>query len=176
LSYLYASALFSLANEHNAIQEFLDQAVFLHDSLNSEECMQLLVHPHIQAAEKKEFFRKTFAGHIHPDLLGFLYLAVDKNREAFILPALSTLILNIERYNNTVTAKVKSAVPLDDDQAGELSTLLSEMLTKTVVLAVEVDTSIIGGPYIFVDGYYIDWTLKKRMRNLTVHMKEGCSV
>ena len=175
LSYLYASALFDLAVEHNAVQDFHDQAEFLHATLRDDKCVELLLHPHISTSVKQEFFKTSFAGYIHVDLLNFLFLTADKNREAFILPALEALIESIDRYNNKVTARVRAAVPLDDDQAGELSTLLKEMLNKTVVLSVEVDPSIIGGPYIFVDGYYIDWTLKKRMRDLTVHMKEGCS-
>ena len=175
LSLLYAQALFDLAMEHGAVQEFLDQAVLLRDSLKEDECMRLLVHPHINAAEKHEIFKKAFAGHVHRDILGFLFLAADKNREVFIVPALTALIETIERHNNKVTAKVKSATPLDESQATELRALLSEKLSKTVELSLKVDPSIIGGPYIFVDGYYIDWTVKKRLRDLTIHTKEGCS-
>ena len=175
LSYLYASALFDLSVANNAVQEFHDQAVFLRDSLQNDESMRLLVHPHINAAVKHTFFEKVFAGQIHTDLLNFLNLAADKNREYYIVPALTTLIEFINRYNNIVTAKVTSATPLDDDQCNEMKSILSKTLNKTVEMSVKLDSSIIGGPFIFVDGYYIDWTIKKRMRNLTIHMKEGCS-
>jgi len=175
LSLIYASALFDLALEQNAVQDFHDQAVFLRDSLKDPECIELLLHPHISTAVKHEFFKKSFAEYLHVDLLNFLYLAADKNREAFIMRSLTMLIELIERHNNIVTARVKSATPLDEEQAAELKTLLSEMLSKTVVLSMEVNPSVIGGPYIYADGYYIDWTLKKRFRELKVHMKEGCS-
>jgi len=175
LSLLYASALYDLAVERNAVQEFRDQAEFLRSFLQDEACVELLLHPHISTANKHEFFKKSFAEHIHADLLNFLCLTADKNREAFILTALSMLIETIERNNNIVTAIVKSATPLDDEQAVELRTLLSESLNKTIVLSLKVDPSIIGGPYILVDGYYIDWTVKRRLRDLTDYMKEGCS-
>ena len=175
LSVIYASALFDLAKQHDAVDEFLNQAIFLRDSLSDADCQRMLDHPQISAAEKQNIFKKAFAGKIHDDLLGFLYLVADKNREAQLLPALTALIGIIERYNRKVTAKVLSAAPYDENQAESLREILSKKLDKFVELDLKVDPSVIGGPYIFVDGYYIDWTVKKRLRDLTIHMKEGCS-
>ena len=175
LSLLYASALFDLALEQDAFDVFLEQASYIHSCLNTPECRKVLAHPHISDAEKHEFFRKSFEGHIHEDLLGFLFLTADKNREAFLVPALAALIDMIKRHNRIVTAKVLAAAPLDDTQTEELKTMLSEKLHKTIELSLKIDPSVIGGPYIFVDGYYIDWTVKKRLRDLTFRMKEGCS-
>ena len=175
LSILYASALFDLALKNDAVDEFYSQATFLRDSLNDPECLRILVHPHISASEKHELFKKAFAGRVHKDLLGFLFLAADKNREAFLLPALNELLDLIKKHKKIVTAKVLSAAPYDEGQAAALKDMLSVKLRKTVELQMKVDPSLIGGPYIFVDGYYIDWTVKKRLRDLTVHMKEGCS-
>jgi len=175
LSVIYATALFDLALEQDSVDDFLKQAVFLRDSLSDEDCRRMLVHPQISAAEKHEFFRKTFEGKIHEDLLGFLYLVADKNRESHLISALDALIGIIERHNGIVTAKVLSAAGYNAEQAEELRTMLSKKLNKHVELELKVDPSLIGGPYIFVDGYYIDWTVKKRIRDLTIHMKEGCS-
>jgi len=175
LSVIYASALFDIALQQDAVDEFLNQATFLLESLSDDEFQHVLVHPQIAAAEKQEIFSKAFAGKIHEDLLGFLYLVADKNRERYLIPALKALIGFIERHNKIVTARVLSAAPYDEEQAESLRAILSEKLDKHVELDLKVDPSLIGGPYIFVDGYYIDWTVKKRLRDLTIHMKEGCS-
>jgi len=175
LSVIYASALFDIALDLNAVDEFYSQAVFLRDALGDDEFQHVLVHPQIPASEKQEIFRKAFEGKIHEDLLGFLYLTADKNREAFLLPALEGLIGFIERHNKIVTARVLSAAPYDGNQAEALREMLSKKLGKTIELELKVDPKLIGGPYIFVDGYYIDWTVKKRLRDLTIYMKEGCS-
>jgi F-type H+-transporting ATPase subunit delta len=135
----------------------------------------VLVHPHISAADKRDFFSKAFAGNVHDDLLGFLFLVADKNRETFLIPALTALIGMIERHNKKVTASVSYATELDDGQVAEMKAVLSKQLDKTVEIDLKVDSAVIGGPYIFVDGYFLDWTVKKRLRDLTVHMKEGCS-
>jgi len=175
LSVIYASALFDIALEQNAVDEFLKQAIFLRDSLSDDEFQKVLVHPQIAASEKQKIFRDAFEGKLHEDLLGFLYLTADKNREVYLIPALKALIGFIERHNKIVTAKVLSASAYDEKQAEELRVMLSKKLDKTVELDMKVDPTLIGGPYIFVDGYYIDWTVKKKLRDLTVHMKEGCS-
>jgi len=175
LSLLYASALYDLAVERGAIDEFLDQAVLLRDTLQEEDCQRVLVHPHISAAEKRKFFTEAFSGHVNKDLLGFMFLVAEKNRETYLLPALAALIESIERHKNMVTAKVFSAEALGEKQVEVLREMLSRKLGKTVKVSLKVDPSLIGGPYIYVDGCYIDWTLKKRLRDLTIHMKEGCS-
>jgi len=172
LSVIYASALFDIALQQDAVDEFLNQAIFLRDSLCDPDFQHVLVHPQIAAAEKQEIFRKAFSGQIREDLLGFLYLVADKNREAFLMPALKALIDLIERHNQIVTAKVTTASPYDEKQAESLRVILSEKLNKHIELEIKVDPSLIGGPYIFVDGYYIDWTVKKRLHDLTGSLKE----
>jgi len=172
LSVIYATALFDLALQQDAVDVFLDQAIFLCDSLSDADCQRMLDHPQITAAEKHEFFRTAFEGKLHEDLLGLLYLVADKNREAYLLPALTELISMIQRYKGKVTAKVLSASPYDEKQSDSLREILSTKLNKQVELDLKVDPSVIGGPYIFVDGYYIDWTVKKRLRDLTSSMKE----
>jgi F-type H+-transporting ATPase subunit delta len=173
LSVIYSQALFDLALKHNAVDEFLSQSKLIRDALSDEDCMRILNHPQISAADKHELFRKAFAGKIHEDLMGFLFLVADKNREAYLISALEALIQTIEHYNRIVTASVLSAAPYNEKQALELKSMLSEKLDKHVELDLKVDPSVIGGPYIFVDGYYIDWTVKKRLRDLTVHLKES---
>ena len=174
LSSLYASALFDLALESNAVDEYLSQAVLLRDALKDGECMRVFIHPHISAAEKRELFGKAFAGCINDNFLGFLYLVVDKNREAFFIPALNVLIGMIERHQRKATARVISAVALDESQVAELKKILAEKLNKSVEVSTKVDPSLIGGPYIYVDGYYIDRTVKTRLHDLTVQVKERC--
>ena len=175
LSLLYASTLFDLALEHGAVAEFRDQSTLMQEVLKDRECQQMLMHPHVKTSEKREFLKKAFSGHIHNDLLSFLYLATDKNREAYVLPSLKALVDMIERHMKIVTADVYTPTPLDEGRITEMKKVLSAKLDKNVELSLNVDPSIIGGPYAYVDGYYIDWTVKKRLRDLTVRMKEGCS-
>ena len=172
LNALYATALFDLAMERNDIDESLLQAIYLRDSLKTTDIMRVLLHPQISRNEKQNLLADALSGHIHDDLLSFLNLAIEKNRQAFIVSILDAYIALIEKHKNIVTAKVISATDIDENQATELRDILSEKLNKKITLSVSVDPSVVAGPYIYVDGHYLDWTLKTRLRELKVYMKE----
>jgi F-type H+-transporting ATPase subunit delta len=176
LSSLYASALFNLAVESSSDSEFLEQAVLVHNTLSDAECRHVLVHPHIPAAEKRKLFTDAFDGKVRAELLGLLYLVIDKNREVYFLPALKVLIEMLERYRGKTTAKVISAAALSKKQTDTLKKQLGKKLDKQVDVSVKVDPSAIGGSYINADGYYIDRTVRKQLHELTVHMKKRCGV
>ncbi|MCL1807880.1 MAG: ATP synthase F1 subunit delta [Oscillospiraceae bacterium] len=170
LSTHYATALRKLAVESGSEDVFLEQANVLHQTLSNAESKRILLHPHIPAAEKQAFFGRVFEGKLHKDLFSFLCLTVDKNREAFLLPALWELILQIETLQRKTRAKVVSAGELTKKQTEALKKLLEKKLDKQVDIAVKVNPSVIGGPYIQVDGFFIDRTVKSRLRDL----KERC--
>jgi len=166
LSTRYATALYNLSNERGMLSEYLNQAVFLRDTLREPDCLKVITHPRITAKEKRAFFENAFSEHVSKDMLGFLCLAVNKNREKFIIPALNFFIDMANRQFRRSTALVISAVSLSDEQTGALSEMLSKKLDKQVDISVKVDPSIIGGLYIQVDGYFIDRTIKNRLRDI----------
>ena len=166
LSSRYATAIFDLSVEGGKINEALTQAIYVRDALKDEKCQKLITHPRISADEKRSFFDEIFKGHINPDLLGFLHLAVAKNREAFIVPVLSDFIDMANDHLKKTTAFVTSAVPLRNDQVSALAALLSKKTNKHVTVEQKIDPSIIGGLHIQVDGYFIDRTIKTRLQEI----------
>lgn len=174
ISKLYASVIFELALNDNSLDETLEQTYFLRDLLNEPDCRRILLHPHITSHEKHNFFGEALEGRIHERLFGFLCLAVDKNREAFIVPSLTELIELIRQHQRKTTAKVVSAIELNENQLASLTKMLSEKLDKQVDIDLKVDPSVIGGMYVYVDGYFIDRLLINRLSEMTVSMKERC--
>jgi F-type H+-transporting ATPase subunit delta len=170
LSSVYASALFDLAMEKDAPEDFMRQALVLRDALDDPESMGLLMHPQVSAAQKRDFFGNVLREHVHEDILGLLCLAIDKNREVYIIPALDEFIGRLERFWRKTTAKVISANELSDEHVLALSKALSKKLEKEVSIDVTVDPSIIGGLYIHVDGFLIDRTIKTNLRELRKHV------
>lgn len=166
LSKRYATALFEISAGQGILAQFLEQATFLRDVLQEDECKGFLLHPRIGTIEKTNFFNHVFAGKIHKDLLGFLHLTVNKNREAFLLPALDRLIEMIRTHHNQTTAYVTSAVPLTESQLAGMAALLTRKLNKKVDIQVLVDPAVIGGLSIQADGYYIDRTMRHQLRNM----------
>ena len=175
LSSRYAAAIFDLSIERSTLSENLDQALLLRDVLSEDDCQSIINHPRVSAKEKRSFFSDVFSEHISEEMLGFLYLATDKNRTSFILPVLSSFIDMANQRIKKTTALVVSAVPLDAGQISDLTLLLSKKINKQVVIAQKVDPSVIGGLYIQVDGYFIDRTIKTRLREIKVSLSEGDS-
>jgi len=172
LNVIYANSLFNIALEQGVVDDFYSQSIFLCETLGDKEFQQILIHPQIASEEKHKIFDKVFSGKIHADLLAFLYLVVDKNRETHLLPALKSLIKLIKQHKGIVTAKIMSATTYDKLQSAQMKAVLTKKLGKRVELDITIDESIIGGPFIFVDGYYINWTVKRRLQDLAVSIRE----
>jgi len=169
----YATALFEISQESGMLKEYLEQAQLLRDNLQDEEALLILTHPRISAAEKFAFVSKAFDGQIHEDLMGFIQLVIAKNREAFLLPALVKLVDMIKQHQNQTTARVVSAVPLTDQQAEEITSILSKKLNKEVDITVIVDPSQIAGLSIQADGYLVDRTVKTMLRDMKEVISEN---
>ena len=169
----YATALFEMSSESGMLGDYLKQAQFLMRTLTEEDALSILVHPRISANEKYAFLTKTYEGQVHRDLFNFMKLVVSKNREAFLVPALSRLVEMIREHDNQTTAKVVSAVPLTDEQAADLTRVLSRRFGKQVDVTVLVDPSQIAGISIHVDGYFLDRTVKTMLKDLKETVKRG---
>ncbi|MCL2056558.1 MAG: ATP synthase F1 subunit delta [Oscillospiraceae bacterium] len=173
LSAVYATALFELAMESGSPEEYHRQALSLLDALGEPECKGILMHPQISAAQKSELLTGALSGRIHEDLIGFIKFVIDKNREAYLLPALIAFIEKLRAAEGRVTAYVRTARQLDEQQEQELTALLSEKLGKTVELEVTADPSVIGGFSVYADGFLVDRTVKKQLQDLKTSVKRG---
>jgi F-type H+-transporting ATPase subunit delta len=172
----YARAIFDLSIERGALKENLDQALFMRDVLDEEDCQSIITHPRISANEKRSFFDEVFSERVSNDLLGFLHLAVSKNRTAYIVPALDSFINMAHDHLRKATALVVSAVPLREEQISALAVLLSNKTSKQVNVEQKVDPTVIGGLYIQVDGYFIDRTLKTRLQEIRNSLEQQSTV
>jgi len=173
LSARYAAALLELALESGNMELYREQAVLIRDALKSEECRRVLEHPHITGAKKREFIDSIFAGNINNDLLGFLYLVIAKNRESFLVPGLSAFIDRVDQLSGRTGATVVSAAELSEKQVAELAQLIGKKLGKQVEVSVQVDPSLIGGFYVYADGYLLDYTVKKRLREMKLSLQRS---
>jgi len=153
------------------LDDYLEQAQFVRDNIKCEDVQRILTHPRISSDEKFAFLQTVFAEHIHQDLLGFMRLVVEKNREAFLLPALNKLVDMIKTHKRQTSARVVSAVPLSDAQAKQLTEMLEKKTGKQVEITVLVDPSVIAGISIHIDGYFLDRTVRTMLKNMKENIK-----
>jgi len=165
----YAQALFELALDSGNLPQFLEQADHVRDVLTHEQ--SFLLHPQISAAAKKELINALFEGKISPDIMGFLTLSIDKNREHLILPVLNEFLDMANRAQGKTVAIVVSATPLSQGQIENLQRVLSKKTGKQVEILPKTDASILGGMYIHMGDLLIDRTIKTQLQKLSESLK-----
>jgi len=173
ISRRYATALFDLCIKDGCLNQCLDQAIIVRDTLHSTECRQILAHPHIPSREKIAFLHSVFPCVIHAYLGDFLALVITRRREQILVPALTAFIEMGRHAQGYMGAQITSAVPLRDSQRSALQQVLSRKLGKQVDLSLEVDPALIGGIRIYVDGRLIDRTVQKQLYDMKNSIKSG---
>jgi len=171
LSDRYASALLSLAVEDGVQDLVLEQVSSALETLRDEECLLALEHPHIPDSEKRGLISALFGGGLNEILKNFLFLLISKSRERMIIPALTEYVAMSERLSGKTAAAVVSAEELGEIKLARIKNLLSEKLKKRVEIVPRTDESLLGGFYVLVDGYMIDLSLKRRLKDLKDYLK-----
>ena len=166
LSDHYATALFELSLSDNDIDTLFEHAEFLLNSFHGEDgALRILAHPLIPTNEKDNFIDTVYSG-IHKNLLGFMKLAVAKNREAFLSASLARLVELIRKHRHYTCARVVSATPLSEVQRHKLTTMLGVKLGKKVEIEAVIDPMQIAGLSVHVDGYFMDCTVNGKLKGL----------
>lgn len=169
----YTNALLELSEENGTLEEDLQQAILVRDTLKSVDVHGFLLHPHIPDAAKQQFFHNTFSEKLSKHLMGFLNLMVRKNRESLIVPALTEYIDRANRCLGKIEAKVVSAKALTEKQLESIRTILSKKTGMQVELKAKVDPDVIGGFYILVDGRIFDRTVRSDLNMMRDRLKRG---
>ncbi|MEO0618061.1 MAG: F0F1 ATP synthase subunit delta [Pseudomonadota bacterium] len=170
----YASALFELARDNNSLDAVASDLDAFDAALGESGDLQRLVRSPVFTAEQQQsaitaVLEKAGA---NPLTAKFLKL-VAKNRRLF---AVSDMIGGFRAYlaehRGELSADVTSAMPLDNQQMQTLQATLKETMGQDVQINTKVDASILGGLIVKVGSRMVDSSLKTKLNNLKVAMKE----
>jgi F-type H+-transporting ATPase subunit delta len=169
----YASALFDLAQDQNAVAAVEGDLVKFDALLNvSEDLRNLIRSPVASAADQTKALGAVLAKEGVGGITANFVALVAKNRRLFVLP---DMIRNFQslaaKARGDVPAEVISAQPLSDAQSAALSETLRHAAGKNVVVNAKVDPSLIGGLVVKIGSRMIDSSLKTKLANLSVALK-----
>ncbi|TCR01182.1 ATP synthase F1 subcomplex delta subunit [Neorhizobium sp. JUb45] len=170
----YASSLFELAVEANAIEQIagdLDRFQAMLDE--SADLRRLVVSPVFSSEEQKAavtaIAEKAALG---PVVSNFLKV-VAGNRRLFALPGMIRAFREIAAaHRGEIVAEVTSAHALTVAQDKELKTALKGVTGKDVTINVTVDPSLLGGLIVKVGSRQIDTSLRTKLSTLKLALKE----
>lgn len=166
----YATALFEIAKEKNATEEFSRQVNVVIDTIEQNNgFMELLLHPKVTQEEKIKLIETVFEDNVMDDITGILTIIVQKGRQNILIDILKEFLDMIGEYHGIVKATVTSAVALNQKQLTQIKEKIQSTTDKDVELEAAVDSSLIGGMVIRVGDNVVDASIAGRLREL----KEG---
>lgn len=164
----YAQALFQLAQEQRQEAKFggiLEDILAMMTEYPDFE--RILHHPVVKEEDKKQMLTQLFSGKIPDQLLHFLCLLVDKQREDHLDVIAGEYAKLLNASNKTVITDVVTAVPMFKKTEAILKQQLEEYLGQQVVMNCHTDPELLGGVTIKIGDRMIDGSLKTQLNNLT---------
>ena len=170
----YATAVFELARESNAITALEGDVATLTAALAESDDLKALISSPVYSREELEsaitaIARKAGLTGIVSSTLALMA----QNRRLFALPQLvAGLNSLLAEERGEVTAEVVSAKALTKPQTTKLAKTLSETFGKTVNINATVDETLIGGLVVKVGSKMIDTSIAAKLTSLQNAMKE----
>lgn len=168
----YAQALMALAKEQQLVDRFGDDVqamVTLLDS--SDELRQFLANPLVEGSAKKAVLESVAGNDLHPLMVNFLKLLVDRGRVVFLEAVLTQYQVLLRQLKKTVLADVTSAVELSEAQISEISRKVIALTgAEQVEINASVDSDLLGGVIIQVGSQIVDASLRGQLRRLGMQL------
>jgi F-type H+-transporting ATPase subunit delta len=173
----YAQALLDAAEKRGQAQEVLDQLDSLvHDVFAAKpEFEGFLASRAISRKRKPPVIRSAFQGRASDVFLNFLLVLNDHERLDLLRPILSAYRQLYEERTHRVRVRVRSAVPLPDDQRQRLEQELRAAFQREPILETRVDPDLLGGLVVQVGDWVYDGSIRSRLAEIRNHLIESSS-
>jgi ATP synthase F1 delta subunit len=169
----YALALYEMCKEADNVETVLEELGEVVEEMDNNEGLKKIIrNPQINKHNKKRIFEELFKGKIEDELLSFLLLLIDKGRILYLREKYNQFKIVYLKNNNTVIAKIKSVIPLNDKEIETIKSKLEKHYEKTIIIEEEIDKSLLGGMLISVGDETIDGTIKTKLMDLK-NISEG---
>ncbi|AFY70565.1 ATP synthase subunit delta [Thalassoporum mexicanum PCC 7367] len=165
----YAEAIMEIAQSQNLVDEFGDNIAGIRAALSeSDDLRNFLAVPLAKDEAKKEVIQQVFGDQVHPIMLNFMLLMVDKRRIMF-LDEVGVAFQGLLRQLRQISlAEITSAIELSEEQAESIRNKVKAMTgAQSVELEVSVKPELIGGVIIKVGSQIVDASIRGQLRRLS---------
>ncbi len=170
----YATALFELALESNALEQVAVDLTRFNEALDAfDDLVRLVKSPVFTAEEQGRALGAILEQLKIEGLTRNFLLLVAKNRRLFATPdMIRAFRAMLARHRGETSATVTAAAKLTETQVTALKQALQAALGKEVTLEERVDASLLGGLVVKVGSRMVDTSLRTKLNSLKVAMKE----
>ncbi|MBO6046203.1 MAG: F0F1 ATP synthase subunit delta [Erysipelotrichaceae bacterium] len=163
----YAEALYTLAIEENAVDQYLADMKLVESVMEEDpNFVAFFSHVNINNEVKTEIIDKAFAGSISHYVLNFLKLLVQKRRIQNIKDIAKSFIKKCQAFLGIEEGIVYSAFELSEQQKADIEKAIGQKERKTIVLRNIIDPSIVGGVRVQISNRVYDGSVKKKVSML----------
>ncbi|HXU51614.1 MAG TPA: F0F1 ATP synthase subunit delta [Casimicrobiaceae bacterium] len=159
----YAEAAFETARDAKALPQW-SSALKVAAAVVADPRMQgALDNPRLTAAEKETLFLSVAADGFPAGVRNFARVLIESDRIG-LLPQIRELFeARKDAAEGVARASIETALPLSDEQLGQLKSSLAKHFGKAIEATVHVDPSLIGGARITVGDRVIDGTVQGKL-------------
>ena len=169
----YASALFDLADENNALDDVAKDLGLLQELIDeSDDLSRMIKSPIISRDEQTRSMMAISDRGKFSDLTKKFIGLISSNRRLFAVRGIIDDYLTIlSSKRGEITADVVSAVPLSKDQEGKLLEKLDSIVTGEVSLRLNVDPGLLGGLVVKIGSRMVDSSISSKLQRLRLAMR-----
>ena len=169
----YSSALYQAASETDKVALISEEAGAILEILDkTPDLLEFLNPPAIAAVTKKDVITRIFEGEVCDELLNFLCILIDKGRTRHFAKIISAYKDMINKAEGFSSGKILSVEPLGEQRLRKFEEETGKLLKLNVKLENLPAADLIGGVKIFIDGKVIDASIRSRLKDLRVSLKQ----
>ncbi len=169
----YAKALFSVAQEENAFDEYAKSLSEVAAAISAQpevkDGVTNPMYPVDVRCKVMAYIAETIGA--SQVIKNFLDLVLIKKRAAFIPDIAEAFQVLIDTQRNICQGTVVTAMPLSPELSDKLQTTLEKITGKKVVLSTKVDPSIVGGLIAKVGDLVLDGSIRSQLQGLKESIK-----
>lgn len=163
----YAEALFMLSVEDGMQEEYLDALLDAKKVVEENpDYIDFLLSPAVPLKERIDAIEEAFAEALPENVVSYIKLLCEKGRINELISSINEYIKLSSALMNKAYAHIYSAVALSDEQKSALVLKLEKITGKTIEPEYTIDSALIGGIKIEIEGKIYDGSIKTRLRDI----------
>ena len=161
----YAQAIFDLALENNEVEQWGQDMAVVSEAFQDSDFAALMKHADMSAADKRAATGSVLAG-VSTMVRNLVDLLVSKGSVDSIADVYTSYTELLDQHLGRQRVEVTTAIALDEAEANRITSFVSELVRREVVLTTKVDESILGGLVIQIGDRLLDGSTKARLDGL----------
>lgn len=167
----YARALLSLADRQKELERTQAELGEIARLFAREPRMRRYFEsPSITRAEKLSFLEERLKPMVGSPMYGLLHVLLRRRRLDHLIPIADEFGKLAEHAGGIRRAVIRTAVPITDRQAEEVTHSLARRTGLKILLTREVDAALLGGAVVSLDHQVIDGTLATELWRIRRHL------